>query len=67
MNEWVNEIALTPQSCVNYFILFKSIEGQIGRTERVTFCNLWNSIEQLEPNSCKWIKDRMDLFYISAL
>ena len=53
MNEWVNKIALTSQSGVNCFILFKSIEEQIGRTERVTFCNLWNSIEQLEPNSCK--------------
>ena len=31
MNEWVNKIALTPQSGVNCFILFKSIEEQIGR------------------------------------
>ena len=53
MNEWVNKIALTPQSGVNCFIYSKSIQGKIGRTERVTFCNLCNIFEQLEPNGCK--------------
>ena len=40
INEWVNKMALTLQSGVNGFILFKSEQVQIGRTERVTFCDL---------------------------
>ena len=63
--EWMGEWNSLDSSIlsVNCFILFKSIWGQIGRTERVTFCYLWNSIEQLGPNSCSKVSKRIGWSY----